>query len=176
MDKLKLNKLLEDRRNELLKELESIEVILNAKDSYFDINYLFPYFKPPELKGCVNLGTEINYLGDIDFNSNISRYKYFGGGKVIPIVEKDSNTTWKSYLIDVIRRLNGTAKTNEIAEVMINSINELSFVKARQIAADLLPELVLEGKLEVEKGTSRKEGHTYKLKTGIYADILNQIK
>lgn len=164
-----LNKILLERKKELLKELEAIDIIIDATDSkdvYSEIVKLISV--PPTIipQGSISLGTKILEHNDADFQVSFDhlKHKFYGGGKMIPIVRKVENVTWKSYLIEVIKKLDGSAKTNDIAEVMIYSIKDLSFVRARQIAADLLPELVNDGLLDVEKGNSKKEGHTYMIK------------
>ncbi len=163
-----LNKYLLKRKKELLMELEAVEILIDAshsKDVYSEIVKLLidtAYFTS---QGSIQIDTKVIEPKDIDVvGIKASKHKFYGGGRMIPIVRKTEKATWKEYLIEVLRRLEGRSKTNDIAEVMINSIKDLSFVRARQIAADLLPELVIEGLLDIEKGNSKKEGHTYIVK------------
>jgi hypothetical protein len=169
MDNETLNKFLKERKDILLKELEAIDVLLvavDSKDVYSDIVNILIESAVATPQGSIAIDTKVIEPKEIDFTVGMkhSKTKWYGGGRMIPIVRKPEKCTWKEYLVEVIKRLDGKGKTNEIAEVMINSVNDLSFVKARQIAADLLPELVEEGLLNVEKGNSKKEGHTYMLK------------
>ncbi|GEM_PF-6003571 len=178
-----LNKFLIERKKELLKELDAIDVLIDASDSkdvYSEVVKLLSERITFTPQGSTRAETKILEPKDVDISIGMaaSQVKFYGGGKMIPIVRKAENTTWKYYLVEVIKRLEGSCKTNDIAEVMIYSIKDLSFVRARQIAADLLPELVNDGLLEVEKGGSKKEGHTYMVKghkLKIVRDYIKQI-
>lgn len=178
-----LHKLLNKRRDELLEELNAIDVVL-ASDKSDVHNSLFKYYvnegsnwidgtkiytdylrfivSPNDNKNWNKLHTD----GEQDevlckLNACWADLKSNNFGTVIPVVPKDEESTWKEYLRVVIERLGGKARTGDVANVMINSIKDLSFVRARQIASDLLPELVGDGKLEIVRGESRKEGNTY---------------
>ncbi len=178
-----LNKLLLERKKELLKELEAIDILIDASDSkdvFSEVVKLLSGANTFIHHGSVATNTKVLESKDVDTTITIdaSKAKFYGGRRAIPIVRKAENTTWKSYLVEVIKRLEGSCKTNDIAEVMIYSIKDLSFVRARQIASDLLPELVNDDLLEVEKGGSKKEGHTYMIKghkLNIVKDYIKQI-
>jgi hypothetical protein len=103
----------------------------------------------------------------------VGDHKFYGGGRGIPILPPKSETiTWKKYLLGVIEMLGGEGKTNDIANAIILSNKDITYTKARQTAADMLPELVDEGKLFVIKGESRKEGNTYSLKNPFEYNLL----
>lgn len=168
-----LNKLLTERKKEILKELEAIDILIDATDSNVFYEEFYSKFFQDDYSNHMNVIKSGLCSLSNKINDNMI---YYGGGKTIPYVKKDDNSTWKEYLLEVLKELKGNAKTNDIAEVLILSNKDLSFVKARQIAADLLPELVEEGLIEVEKGGSRKEGHTYMLKNNRKFNIDEMIK
>jgi predicted glycosyltransferase len=179
MPNKELIKILKERQGELLKELDAINTMLTSKSDKEIVDTYLKVFdgllekeqhrkEIEEYFDNVFKHTDKNYIDTRDtgtswVKSNANNYifwfKHHGENKL----PKKEDRTWKNYLIDVILELGGQARTSDIANFIILNNKELTFSKARQIAADLLPELVEKGLLNVEKGDSKKEGHLYKI-------------
>ena len=176
------NNILFKRRESLKKEIEFIDGILNLESSQEFETSLCSFIGrnqnsiADELRLTINgdkvcLHSHNESLSSKHLSNLSTKVRYYGGGVAVPIdvhfKGKDKDTTWKNYLLDVIEKLGGEAKTSDIAYTIIQANKDLSFIQARQTAADILPELVKEGKLDIKKGESKKEGNLYTLKFSI---------
>ena len=179
MPNKELIKILKERREELLKELDAIDTLITSEsnngtiDTYLRVldgflskeqhrkeveEYFDNVFKHSD-KGYEAVRNTFVSYGKDDPKNYFLWFQHYAGNKF----PKPEDRTWKNYLIDVILELGGEAKTSDIANFIILNNKDLNFSKARQVAADLLPELVDKGLLKVEKGDSKKEGHLYKI-------------
>jgi hypothetical protein len=169
MPNKELHNILIERRKKLHKELELLDKLIesdtdkNLLDVYRAvIDGILESDKPNtriESKTYTIDSKSLKLWERSNANDYIFWFKHHGDNKL----PKKEDRTWKNYLIDVILELGGEARTSDIANFIILNNKDLTFAKARQIAADLLPELVEKGSLTVEKGDSKKEGHLYKI-------------
>lgn len=190
-----LNKILLIRRKELLKQLESLDALIDATDDQDFYKLLTNSYlnqicgskaldvKAEDSDSCkfINEGStskitmkHCNVAKEEISNPNYFNTWFVSGTK--RKLTKTTDKTWKAYLLDVIENLGGESKTSTIAKFIINNNDNLTFVQARQIAADILPELVKDGYLEVEKGDSKKEGHIYRSRAVNIKDWIKKYK
>ena len=162
MNQKEFIKVLENYREEKVREINLIDALLEQikKESLNDAitsiwSFLLNDNDSLSFKGRNNC-MSVNYKSN-NFSLNTAIWN------INHILPKSEEKTWKEYLMYILEQFDKEAKTSDIAKLIIQANKDLTFNKARQTAADILPELVKDNKVEVIKGDSRKEGNTYQI-------------
>lgn len=133
-----LKTLLLEKRLDLVKELNAIDVLLG-----------FDNIKLTEQNSSLKVETNIFPSAVNDNSKNIK--------------SKTDVETWKDYVFYVIKSIGGKLKSKDIADAILNANSNVSKERVFSVTRDKLAELVKEEKINVEAGLSRKLGNTYEL-------------
>lgn len=132
-----LRELLIEKKKDLIKELNAINVLLGEDEIVLS-----------------------------DFSNNVKNLLIIEESDEVPkfnVSAKSNNETWKDYIYKIANLLKYNIKTNQIADVILKSNKNVTPARAKQVSADKILELVNEGKVKVYKGVSKKEGYTYEV-------------
>lgn len=134
-----LKTLLLEKRLDLIKELNAIDVLLG-----------FDNTKVIEQKSTLNVETNI-------FPSAVNETSK-------KVKSKTDTETWKDYIFNVMKSIGGKLKSKDIADAIFKANNN-TVTKERvfSVTRDKLAELVKEEKIAVEVGFSRKVGNIYEV-------------
>jgi hypothetical protein len=133
-----LKTLLLEKRLDLVKELNAIDVLLG-----------FDNIKASEQNSSLKVETNIFPSAVNDNSKNIK--------------SKTDVETWKDYIFYVMKSIGGKLKSKDIAEVIFSSNSNITKERVYSVTRDKLAELVKEEKITVEVGLSRKVGNIYEL-------------
>ena len=164
MNQKEFKKVLEKYRSDKAREIDLIDALLehvkneNLNDSLESICSFW------------SKDNSLLWMKSLDNNCKSNNFKHQGSYSINTylwnidhLYPKSDDMTWKEYLMYILQQFDKEAKTSDIAKLIIQANRDLTFNKARQTAADILPELVKDNKVEVIKGDSRKEGNSYQL-------------
>lgn len=134
-----LKKLLLEKKVDLIKELDAINVLLG-----------YDNIIAKEEKSTSKLETRT-------FSSAVNNISK-------SIEPKNDNETWKDYIFKVMKIIGGRLKSKDIADAIFNA-NQKYVTKERvfSVTRDKLGELVKDEKVVVEIGLSRKIGNIYEV-------------
>lgn len=134
-----LKKLLLEKKIDLIKELDAINVLLG-----------FDNIVVKEEKNTPKLETRV-------FSSAVNNISK----KIEP---KNDNEIWKDYILKVMKIIGGRMKSRDIADAIFIA-NQKNVTKERvfSVTRDKLAELVNDEKVIVEVGLSRKIGNIYEV-------------
>ena len=134
-----LKKLLLEKKIDLIKELDAINVLLG-----------FDNIVVKEEKNTPKLETRVFSSAVNNTSKNIE--------------PKNDNEIWKDYILKVMKKIGGRMKSRDIAEAIFTA-NQKSVTKERvfSVTRDKLGELVNDEKVVVEIGLSRKIGNIYEV-------------
>jgi hypothetical protein len=134
-----LKKLLLEKKIDLIKELDAINVLLG-----------FDNIAVKEEKSTSKLEARIFSSAVNNISKNIE--------------PKNDNEIWKDYILKVMKIIGGRMKSRDIADAIFNA-NQKNATKERvfSVTRDKLGELVKDEKVIVEIGFSRKIGNIYEV-------------
>lgn len=134
-----LRTLLLEKRLDLVKELNAIDVLLG-----FDNAIVI------EQKSILNVETNV-------FASAVNETSK-------KVKSKTDAETWKDYIFNVMKSIGGKLKSKDIADVIFSAnSNVVTKERVFSVTRDKLAELVKEEKIAVEVGLSRKIGNIYEV-------------
>lgn len=133
-----LKTLLLEKRDDLIKELNAIDVLLGLNDFTFNKQKITSKLETRTFSSAVNENSK-------------------------GLKPKRDVETWKEYILSVMKSIGGKLKSKDIADAILIANKNVSKERVFSVTRDKLAELVKEERVVAKVGVSRKVGNIYEV-------------